>query len=209
VVVAGIVLAISTGIGIQALRSASGGAVVRPPFAAADGAVTRGASTAKVSVVEYGDFQCPHCAEFQRTVGSTIDRLVADGTIRFGYVPMAFLGPESELASNAAYCAGAQGRFWPYHDELFANQAAENSGALTTSSLTAFGATAGVTGVAFDRCVESKTYVPFVERITTLASQRGITSTPTVLIDGTPAPASAYSSAAGFIAAIRAAGANA
>jgi protein-disulfide isomerase len=204
-----IAIVVVGGILIQAFRSSPSvsGKVVRPSGVAADGGVAKGASSATVTVEEYGDFQCPHCGDFQRTVGPTIERLVSDGTIRFTYVPLAFIGEESSLASNAAYCAGNQGKFWEYHDHLFAHQAAENSGALTSTSLTSFGAAVGVTGDAFASCVKDETYVPFVSHITDLASQRGVNQTPTLYINGSQAPPSAYT-AEGFAAAVEAAAAG-
>ena len=199
-----IVVVVGIGVAVQALRSSHGaGSIVRPAFAAASGAVIEGDATAKVTVTEYGDFQCPHCRELQQTVGPTIQKLVADGTIRFAYVPMAFLGNESELASNAAYCSG-QGSFWAYHDYLFDHQAPENSGALTAQTLTSFGPAAGVTSSGFASCVKDQTYLPFVRHVTDLASQAGVNQTPTLFINGKPAPASAYT-AAGLTAAVRAA----
>jgi len=199
-----IVVAIAVGVGVQALRSSKGsGTIHRPAFAAANGAVTEGDTNAKVTVTEYGDFQCPNCARLQQTIGPTVQKLVNDGTIRFSYVPMAFLGSESELASNAAYCSG-QSSFWKLHDYLFANQAPENSGALTTSTLTSFGSAAGVTDPSYASCVKDQTYLAFVKHVTDLASQAGVNQTPTLLIDGKPAPASAYT-AAGLTAAVRAA----
>jgi len=199
-----IVVAIGVGIAVQALRSTKGsGTIDRPAFAASNGAVIQGDASAKVTVTEYGDFQCPHCAELQQAIGPTIQKLVNDGTIRFSYVPMAFLGNESELASNAAYCSGRTS-FWKLHNYLFANQAPENSGALTTSTLTSFGSAAGVTDPAFASCVKDQTYLAFVKHVTDLASQAGVNQTPTLLINGKPAPASAYTKA-GLMAAVQAA----
>ncbi|HXY73538.1 MAG TPA: thioredoxin domain-containing protein [Actinomycetota bacterium] len=203
-VLAVIVVAVGVGVAVQALRaSRSTGALTRPSFAASNGAVTEGDATAKVTVTEYGDFQCPHCRELQLTVGPTIQKLVADHSIRFSYVPMAFLGSESGLASNAAYCSGRDS-FWAYRDYLFAHQAPENSGALTTQTLTSFGSAVGVTSPSFASCVEGRTYLPFVQHVTDLASQAGVNQTPTLFIDGKPAPPSAYT-AAGLTAAVRAA----
>jgi protein-disulfide isomerase len=207
-IVAVIALFVVAGIVFQALRSSSrgGGPVVRPPGVAADGGVTQGPASATVAVTEYGDFQCPNCARLQQSVGPTIDKLVADGRIRFTYVPMAFLGPESDLASNAAYCAGDRGKFWEYHGYLFAHQAAENSGSLTATSLTSYGNAAGVTGDQFATCVKEGTYLPFVRHVTDLASQRGVNGTPTLYINGSRAPSIAYTPG-GFAAAVKAAAA--
>jgi protein-disulfide isomerase len=207
-IVAVIAVFVLAGIAFQALRSSSGsgGTIVRPKGVAADGGVTQGSASATVAVTEYGDFQCPNCGNLQRTVGPTIDKLVADGTILFTYVPMAFLGQESDLASNAAYCAGDQGKYWDYHGYLFAHQAAENSGALTPTALTSYGNAAGVTGDAFATCVKNGTYLPFVRHVTDLASQHGVNQTPTLFINGSPAPSSAYT-AEGFAAAVKSAAA--
>ena len=203
-VIGAIGVLVAVGIGAQALRSTHGsGLMARPSFAAVNGAVTRGDPSAKVVVTEYGDFQCPHCRELQQTVGPTIQKLVDAGMIRFSYVPMSFIGNESALAANAAYCSGPSS-FWRLSDYLFAHQAPENSGALTTSTLTSFGSGAGVTGSEFASCVKAGTYLQFVQHVTDLASQAGVNQTPTLFIDGAPAPSSAYT-AAGFAAAVRAA----
>ena len=115
--IAVLVVAVVAGVAIQSGRSSSGGSVVTPAHALGPaGGEQRGKASAPVLVEEYGDFQCPHCADFQRNVGPTIDRLVDAGTIRFVYHPIAFIGPESTTAANAAVCAGDQGKFWPYQD---------------------------------------------------------------------------------------------
>jgi protein-disulfide isomerase len=189
-VVGFLVLAVVAGIGVQALRSPGGGTMVRPAHALgpADGEVL-GQASAPVAVEEYGDFQCPHCADFEQTVGPTIRQLVDQGRIRFVYHPIAFLGPESVAAANAATCAGDQGKFWPYHDLLFQQQApAENSGFLSADQLLRFGQRVGVTDRRFTTCVTKGTYLPWVQYLTDQASQRGVNATPTILVNGTMAP---------------------
>jgi protein-disulfide isomerase len=198
-------VAVAAGIGIQALRTTSGGPLVRPAHALgpADGEVI-GQATAPVTVEEYGDFQCPHCRDFQEAVGPTITQLVKAGKIRFVYHPMAFLGPESVAASNAATCAGDEGKFWPYHDLLFAEQApVENSGFLSTGQLLAFGRQLGLTDSHFVTCVRNGTYVPWSNHITDEASQRGVNATPTILVNGQAAPNATTSQ--GLLAAVNAA----
>ena len=185
-----LVLVVVAGIGVQALRDSDADKLVTPAHALgpANGEVLGGAS-APVTVEEYGDFQCPNCGSFEATVGPTIRRLVDQGKIRFVYHPMAFLGPESVAAANAATCAGDQGKFWPYHDLLFQQQAAENSGFLTSDQLLRFGQQVGVTDTRFSSCVRNDTYVPWVRQVTDEASQRGVNATPTILVDGKVEPA--------------------
>jgi protein-disulfide isomerase len=163
-----------------------------------------GQASAPVTVEEYGDFQCPHCADFEQTVGPTIRRLVDQGKIRFVYHPIAFLGPESVAAANAATCAGDQGKFWAYHDLLFQNQAAEeNSGFLSTDQLLRFGQQVGATQSRFTSCVTKGTYLPWIQHLTDQASQRGVNATPTILVDGTMEPDA--TTVQGLLAAVNAA----
>ena len=101
---------------------------------------------------------------------------------------MAFLGPESVAAANAATFAGDQGKFWPYHDLLFSQQAAENSGFLSTDQLLRFGEQVGASDSRFTGCVKNDTYVPWVHQVTDEASQRGVNATPTILVNGRVEP---------------------
>ena len=134
-------------------------------------------------VQEYADFQCPSCKVFHDRVGATVDDLVARrrrSASRTRYFP--FLGDESVRAASAAVCAGDQDKFFPYADLLYTNQAAENSGFLTTDQLVAFGEEAGITGSAFDtfeQCVRDGTYEGFARQQAENASKRGVNSTPT------------------------------
>jgi len=114
----------------------------------------------------------------------TIDRLVDAGTIRFVYHPIAFIGPESTTAANAAVCAGDQGKFWPYHDQLFAQQGAENSGTFSTGKLLSIGRQVGVSDQRFTTCVNKGTYDGWIAKSTDDASRRGVNQTPTVFVDG-------------------------
>lgn len=187
--IAVLVVAVIAGVAIQSGRSSGGGAVTRPAHALGpnDGE-QRGNPTAPVLVEEYGDFQCPHCADFQRTVGPTVDRLVQAGKIRFVYHPIAFIGPESTTAANAATCAGDQGKFWQYHDALFAGQGPENSGTFSNARLLGIGTQVGVTDQRFSTCVDKGTYNSWIAKVTDDASRRGVNQTPTVFVDGQAAP---------------------
>jgi protein-disulfide isomerase len=143
-----------------------------------------GRPSAPVLVEEYGDFQCPVCGQWERSVYPTVRRLVDQGRIRFEYHPIAFIGPESVAAANAAEAAGDEGRFWAYHDLLFAGQAPENSGALTTDRLLALGRQVGLTSPRFQQRVRDGTYDNWVRRVTDQSSQQGVVQTPTVLVNG-------------------------
>jgi protein-disulfide isomerase len=183
--VAFVVVALVAGIAFQAARSHQQGQATAPAHTLGpEGGEVLGRASAPVLVEEYGDFQCPICARWEKTVGPTVRRLVQQEGIRFVYHPIAFIGPESLAAANAAECAGDQGKFWPYHDLLFAEQAPENSGALSDARLLAFGQRVGATGQRFQQCVKDGTYDNWVRQGTDLSSQRGVTGTPAVFVDG-------------------------
>ena len=85
---------------------------------------------APVTIVEFGDFQCPFCGKFFReSEPQIIERYVKTGKAKLVYRDYAFLGPESEDAAVAAGCAGEQGKFWEFHDYLYNHQRGENGGA--------------------------------------------------------------------------------
>jgi protein-disulfide isomerase len=174
------------GVLIQSQRASTPtDSVVRPAHVAGPGgSEVLGPADAPVLVEEYGDYQCPACGRFDRTVAPRIRELAAEGRIRFAYHPLAFLGPESVAAANAAVCAADQGRFWEFHEYAFGRQFPENSGALTSEQLVAFGSAAGTTGSAFEACVRDVTYEGWVGRLTDRAFESGVHSTPTVLVDG-------------------------
>jgi protein-disulfide isomerase len=182
--VALVVAAVAVGVAIQAARSQSNKPQTAPAHALVQGGEALGRASAPVLVEEYGDFQCPICAAFEKTTGPTVRKLVAQGRIRFVYHPLAFIGPESLSAANAAECAGDQGRFWPFHDLLFARQAPENSGFLSTQRLLDLGRQAGVSDQRFQQCVRDGTYNGWLQQSNDQASRRGVTGTPTIFIDG-------------------------
>lgn len=90
------------------------------PVAASDHTV--GPDHARVTVVEYGDFECPNCKQAAPAVKLLLERFTEQVRFVFRHFPQETLHPHALRAAEAAECAGAQGRFWPMHDLLFANQ---------------------------------------------------------------------------------------
>lgn len=98
---------------------------------------------------------------------------------------MAFLGPESETAAQGAECAGEQGKFWPFYDLLNAQQpAGRNSGTYAAENLKKLAPQAGVDGASFASCLDSGHYLDKVRGETNVGRARGVTSTPTVFVNG-------------------------
>jgi protein-disulfide isomerase len=145
---------------------------------------------AKITIVEFGDYQCNSCDRFHEF---TKDRLMSDivnvGKAKFMYkdfnINDRVLKPAngSTLASEAAYYAGEQGKFWQYHDELFHKQQREGIEWISYESLRQFAANVGVSDTAaFSSCLDSHKYAGMVRENYNLAQKLGLGATPTFLI---------------------------
>ncbi len=164
------------------------GEVVQPPARehpmANDNAM--GDPNAPVVIEEFSDFQCPYCRLFyENTEEALIQAYVATGKVYFVYHSMGgMIGPESLAAAEAAYCAGDQGKFWEYHDILFANQTGENVGAFSTKRLVAFADALNLDVKAFKDCLNGHKYRQRATQDQVDGRQKGIRATPSFLING-------------------------
>jgi len=103
--------------------------------------MTLGVTDAKVVIYEFSDFQCVACAKFaNRNEKYLIEDYVLKGNVRLIFVPIARLGDESQWASEAAFCAADQHRFWQYKDILFTFQVGENQGNFSKAKLETYAA---------------------------------------------------------------------
>ena len=139
-----------------------------------------GRPDAPVRLTVWSDFQCPACKSFAETVeGRLITNYVVPGKLRIDYRDLDIIGPESDAAAAAARCADDQGKFWQYHDVLFANQAAENSGAITPARLKDMADAIGLDRTKFDACLPSTDLLTKIQVETRDGKLRG-QSTPTL-----------------------------
>lgn len=141
---------------------------------------------APVTVVEYGDYQCPGCGYFaQNFEHRLVEEYVATGKVRFEYRDYAFIGKESTRAAEAASCALDQGAFWPYHKTLFANQHGENEGAFSAARLRSAAEKLGLDGERFASCLDDGTYADQVTAMRKEAVNLGVLGTPSFVVNGT------------------------
>lgn len=144
-----------------------------------------GQASAPVTMVEFGDFQCPFCGRFARDTLPSIKKDYIDtGQVKFFYNDFSFLGAESFQAAEAAKCADDQGQFWAYHDYLYSNQQGENQGAFSDDNLKKFAAALGLDQSRFDSCLTAKKYEQAVRDETDRGRQYGVNSTPTSFVGG-------------------------
>ena len=140
---------------------------------------TRGDPDAPVTIIEFADFQCPACGLFSQTTGNDIEEeYVATGLVRFEFRNMAFIGPESQAAAEAALCANEQGKFWEYHDKLFQRQEGENRGAFSDDRLRRFAEDLELDPDLFDTCLAGTENEQTVLDETDAAGDAGVESTP-------------------------------
>ena len=137
----------------------------------------RGATTPQVTIVEFSDFTCFACQE----MASTLDRLLNDfpNDVQhvFKVLPNSSLDSSAEAAAEAAYCAHQQGRFFEYHDLLFANYTI-----LTEQTLVTLASDIGLDVTKFTDCLQSEETLPLIERNIEEAVALSITAMPTLFI---------------------------
>jgi len=142
-----------------------------------------GAPTAALVIHEYGDFQCPSCGAFARSIEPQIRAAYIDtGKVRLAWHDFAWIGRESRDAANAARCADDQDKFWEFHDVLYRNQAGENAGAFSKERLKSFGERLGLEPTAFNTCIDAEKYAGAVQTDANDVRQKGFNGTPTFVI---------------------------
>jgi protein-disulfide isomerase len=147
---------------------------------------TLGSANAPLTIVMYSDFQCPYCSVLAREILPQLEKdYLAAGKAKLVFKSVRFLGDESQWAAEAADCAGEQGKFWDYHDMLFANQRGENEGAFSKDNLKRFAAALGLDTTAFNACLDEDRYTGKVAENNNEARTRGVDSTPTVFVGQT------------------------
>ena len=147
------------------------------PVVSADHAL--GASHAAVTVVEYGDFECPYCKQAAPLVRHLLARL--GDRIRFIYrhFPLEEVHPQALQAAHAAEAAGAQHKFWQMHDLLFDNQSH-----LKDHQLRGYAQRLELDVRRYDANMADEVYLPFIREHIESGQRSGVRATPTFFING-------------------------
>ena len=153
---------------------------------AAANASALGNEQANITIVEFADYQCPFCAQFNKeTKDSIIENFVNTGKAKFLYKDLIVndgSDKASTLAASASYCAAEQGMYWEYHDELFKNSKGENTGWVTKDNLKQFANNIRVPDLMkFSDCVDSSKYTKIVLENDAFARNIGLQSTPSFI----------------------------
>jgi protein-disulfide isomerase len=147
------------------------------PVGATDHVV--GAPHAAVTVVEYGDFECPNCKQAAPAVRLLLERFAGRVRVAFRHFPLEDVHPHALGAAEGAECAGGQDKFWPMHDLLFDNQAH-----LRPKDLQTYAARLGLDVARFTAEMNDEVYRQRVREQLQGGVDSGVRSTPTFFVDG-------------------------
>lgn len=148
-----------------------------PLIVTEDQATAIGAKDAKITVVEFADFQCPYCKDSQKTIKQVLKSFGSDVRLVFKHLPLD-IHSEALEAARAAFCAGKQGYFWKYHDALFATES------LSPADLVKLASEVGLSAPKFQACLTSEASRIAVMQDKEEAARFGINSTPTFIVNG-------------------------
>jgi protein-disulfide isomerase len=138
-----------------------------------------GPPDAPVTLVEYGDFQCPYCRAAHVYVKEVLASLGDEVRFVFRHMPLTQVHPMAELAAEASEAAGAQGKFWPMHDGLFDHQ-----DELSPALIAALGIRLGLDMDRFAEDINTHRYLNKVKQDFMSAVRSGAAGTPTFFING-------------------------
>jgi protein-disulfide isomerase len=141
---------------------------------------TYGSRSAEVSLVEYGDFECPYCRAAEPILAGLIEALGDQLSVTFRHFPLREVHPHAQHAAEVAEAAGAQGKFWEMHDRLFASQHA-----LDDASLVKYAAELALDAERVRRELANHEHAPRVAEDLESGLASGVRGTPTFYIDGT------------------------
>jgi len=156
--------------------------LLRPPSVtvAYDAERVKGDPKALVTIVEFSDFQCPYCKKSE----STLHELLAKygGKVKLAYLdfPLREIHPQAQRAAEAARCAGEQGKFWEYHDALYADQAKLDGAELLTHARALH-----LDEKSFQSCLDSGKFKSKIEADMEEGRKVGVAGTPGFFINGT------------------------
>lgn len=142
----------------------------------------RGATSAKVTIVEYGDYNCEACGQMEQTLSSVLAAHQNDVRLVWKDAPNDSLHPNASAFAVAGRCAGEFQKFWEYHDVLFANPQSSKK------TLPDLAATLSIDKVAFSACIDSDKMGPRVSDDLEEAKAIGIPGTPFFFINEEPFP---------------------
>jgi protein-disulfide isomerase len=138
-----------------------------------------GPEHAPVTIVEYGDFECPSCKQAAPAVKLLLERFAGKVRLVFRHFPLEEVHPHALRAAEAAECAGGQGKFWEMHDVLFDNQQH-----LKPNNLHSYAAQLQLDMPRFTAEMDDEIYLQRVREHQASGNESGVRATPTFFVNG-------------------------
>lgn len=142
-------------------------------------APSKGSPVAPIVIVEFGDFQCPYCRAAAPIISQVAAKYPEAVKLEFRYFPLQSIHPEALASAEAAACAQAQGKFWQYHDQLYAQQ-----DALGDALYASLAGELGLDVAAFNRCREGRLMLARIQTDYEAGVAAGVRGTPTWFVSG-------------------------
>jgi len=164
--------------------SATPAAQQDPLVTAADRGRIEGDANAKTWLIVASDFQCPFCKQWHdESYKMVYDEYVRSGKIKVAYVNYPLQQHQHAMATaEAAMCAAAQGKFWPYHEALFATQKGWESLSSPAAVLDSIAGAVGLDKASWKQCVDSGKMKPLIDADRDRSAAAGVQSTPSFII---------------------------
>ena len=150
-----------------------------PRYDVATEGPSKGPADARITIVEFSDFQCPYCQRALATVDEVLAKYPEDVRVVYRHLPLDRIHPNARGAAEAAACAEEQGQFWAYHDKLF-----QNNKALGKEDLLRYATDAGLDAARFQTCFDERRFKDKVEADLQAARAVGISGTPAFVVNG-------------------------
>ncbi len=144
-----------------------------------DGSPYKGPATAKITLVEFSDFQCPYCSKAAVALDELLSRYPKDVRLVYKQYPIAMIHNQASLAARASLAANNQGKFWLMHDRMFAN-----GNKLSRENILAWAKEFNLDMAKFTKDLDAKETQTAVDRDVKEADDIGVLGTPTVFVNG-------------------------
>jgi protein-disulfide isomerase len=144
-----------------------------------DGEPSKGPANAKITLVEFSDFQCPYCSQAAAKLDELLKRHPNDVRLVYRHYPIYLIHSQAKLAARASLAAHAQGKFWPMHDLMF-----RNNEKLSQENILAWAKQIGLNMDKFNKDLESPAIAKALDSSIKEADEIGVLGTPTVFLNG-------------------------
>ncbi|PJE58538.1 MAG: hypothetical protein COU81_00145 [Candidatus Portnoybacteria bacterium CG10_big_fil_rev_8_21_14_0_10_36_7] len=151
-------------------------------MAVVSGEHIRGNAKADITIIEWSDFQCPYCQNFNTSINALLKDYSDKVRVVYRHFPLDSIHPYARKSAEASECAGDQNKFWEFHDFLYANQSSIQSGGINFLKTVATNLSLDIN--KFNNCLDSGKYANLVEQHLQAGITAGVTGTPGSFLNG-------------------------